>query len=146
MTVKLEKKKKDGKTVWSPVTPPLVGKRSLEKKTDEAGKSVWHVPALSNRAPIPFGDSDFKIGSKDQALISAWLEKHVYPAVIKKQKKSAQMHENVFAHASWECGYPYEGAIGGGLSYEFTPTSIGSCFIVRYGEEYELNLTDYDSW
>lgn len=44
-------------------------------------------------------------------------------------------------------GVPYYGAIGGGLTYSFTPTSLGTVVVVKEmitGEE--INLTDFDSW
>ena len=52
---------------------------------------------------------------------------------------------------NWALGmtdpYPYYGAIGGGVTYSFTPTSIG--VIVQITEtitKEELDLTDYDTW
>lgn len=44
-------------------------------------------------------------------------------------------------------GAPYYGVIGGGLTYKFTPTSLG--IIVKVQEAVtgeEIDLTDYDSW
>lgn len=46
--------------------------------------------------------------------------------------------------------YPYLGAIGGGLSFVITTTSLGDVFRVYWcmGTELEqsLDLTDYDLW
>lgn len=42
---------------------------------------------------------------------------------------------------------PYYGAIGGGLTYSFTPTALGTVVKVKEaitGEE--IDLTDYDEW
>ena len=50
---------------------------------------------------------------------------------------------------SWEAGYPYTGAIGGAMSYVFSPTSIGDHVSVIYkiGDfRRELDLTDYSRW
>lgn len=42
---------------------------------------------------------------------------------------------------------PYYGAIGGALTYSFTPTSIGTVEKVFHsGTKQELDVTDYDSW
>ena len=39
------------------------------------------------------------------------------------------------------------GAIGGVLTYSFTPTGVGCAITVTHGvTKEELNLTDYDSW
>jgi hypothetical protein len=39
----------------------------------------------------------------------------------------------------------YEGAIGGGMTFSFTPTSLGTVVKVKYFNE-ELDLTDYNDW
>lgn len=42
---------------------------------------------------------------------------------------------------------PYYGASGGSLTYEFTPTSLGTITRVRHnGTREVLDLTDYDNW
>lgn len=42
---------------------------------------------------------------------------------------------------------PYYGAIGGGLTYEFTPTGVGTIVKVKESSTgLELDLTDYESW
>ena len=38
------------------------------------------------------------------------------------------------------------GAIGGRLSYQFTPTGLGTAITVKCACGEEENLTDYDSW
>lgn len=40
----------------------------------------------------------------------------------------------------------YYGAIGGSLTYSFTPTSIGMIVKVKHPLGTELDLSDYDSW
>lgn len=40
----------------------------------------------------------------------------------------------------------YTGAIGGGLTFSFTPTSLGLITKVRYLDKEELDLSDYESW
>lgn len=59
-------------------------------------------------------------------------------------------------HAMWvqrhDDGHlmPYLGAIGGGLTYEFTPTSLGDVVKVTWckgtSHEATIDLSDYDSW
>ena len=64
----------------------------------------------------------FLVSDEQEAKINGWLDNVVYPD-----------------------GVPYQGAIGGGVTYEFTPTSIGTVFKVKANGK-ELDLSDYDSW
>jgi hypothetical protein len=94
-------------------------------------------------------ETDYFISEEDNDKIDTWLHTVVYPAIIKEQKARILEHPEQY-HAStygwsWENGYPYEGAIGGGLTYSFTPNSIGVAFNVKYGE-YKLDLTSYENW
>ncbi len=42
---------------------------------------------------------------------------------------------------------PYYGCIGGGITYSFTPTSLGVVYKVKHAiTNAELDLTDYDNW
>lgn len=42
---------------------------------------------------------------------------------------------------------PYYGAIGGEITYCFTPTSLGTILVVKHaGTGKEINLTDFNSW
>ena len=41
---------------------------------------------------------------------------------------------------------PYYGAIGGALTYCFTPTGIGMIVSVKHATGNELDLTNYDEW
>ena len=87
----------------------------------------------------------FELDKAQMAQIDAWLKDTVYPAVIAKQKKSRDLRRNANAADCWEMGYPYSGAIGGGLTYEFSNTSIGQVQAARYGD-FRIDLTDYSLW
>jgi len=42
---------------------------------------------------------------------------------------------------------PYYGAIGGSITYSFTPTSLGVVVTVKHGAtEAELDVSNYDEW
>ena len=43
-------------------------------------------------------------------------------------------------------GESYVGAIGGALTYYFTPTGIGTSEVVKCACGEKLDLTDYDLW
>ena len=80
---------------------------------------------------------------EQRLTLDNWLAKEVYPFVIAKQK---EIYKNSsFAKQCWELGYPYEGASGGGLTYHFTPSGIGTRITISYGD-YNLDITEYDSW
>jgi len=40
----------------------------------------------------------------------------------------------------------YVGAIGGAITYEFTPTGLGECFIVKCLCGQKFDLTDVSEW
>jgi hypothetical protein len=91
----------------------------------------------------------FAVSMEDEAKVDAWLAETVYPAGIKQQKLSiVPDHPHYqFYKQSWDSGYPYTGAIGGSLTYAFSPTSLGVSVIVKDAlTGLELDLTDYGSW
>ena len=68
----------------------------------------------------------YSIAAEDVSKIMSWLQDEVYPEAIAYQKK--QGYNDSMFESAWESGYPYTGAAGGGLSYIYTPTSIGLHF------------------
>jgi hypothetical protein len=89
----------------------------------------------------------FEITPEQQARIDQWLMETVYPPIVAEQREAHRQAGNVatFAFYDWEAGIPYQGASGGAVTYQFTPTSIGVVLKVEaYGQT--LNLTDYESW
>jgi hypothetical protein len=72
----------------------------------------------------------FFVTLEQQAKIDAW-SKDQDKIVAKRQKQK----------------YPNYGAIGGALTYEFTPTSIGVALRVRHCmTKAELDVSDYEDW
>ncbi len=50
-------------------------------------------------------------------------------------------------HKNHSCTPMDAGAIGGHVTYSFTPTSIGTAIIVQCGVcKKVMNITDYESW
>lgn len=87
----------------------------------------------------------FEISDEQNARVNTWLLEIVYPAVIEDQRKVPAYCANDFAKSCWEMGFPYEGAIGGGVTYSFTPTSLGTVTkVTSWG--HELDLTEYGDW
>jgi len=67
-------------------------------------------------------NSYYVLSDADSDKLQSWLENIVYAN-----------------------GQPYEGAIGGAVTYSFTPTSIGMVVKV-HAHGHELDLSDYASW
>lgn len=87
---------------------------------------------------------NFSLTKEDYAKIDKWLTEVVYPPIVAEQKKNPEMVGLLFKNSNG-VEYPYEGAIGGGLTYHFTPTSLGTIVKVTYRDQ-ELDLTDWENW
>lgn len=86
---------------------------------------------------------NFLVSEAQQKSLKDWLTEEVYPEVI-KQKGELQPVITSYKLQQEE-GRSHEGAIGGALKYNFTPTSLGDILIVEYGG-FQKDLTDYDNW
>lgn len=90
----------------------------------------------------------FEITEEQLKKLDAWMKNIVYPEAIRIQKEKVKQ-PGIEYRASWKSGYPYEGAIGGGLQFIFVPTSIGTVTKVQYkiyDMDVELDLTDYENF
>jgi hypothetical protein len=77
----------------------------------------------------------FEITKDQWAKIAEW-KKEQDEKVRKSQEGTFIEHEDA-----------YYGCLGGGYSYRFTPTSLGTGVVVINNlTKEELNVTDYDSW
>jgi hypothetical protein len=87
----------------------------------------------------------FTLTQEQQNTLSEWLKEQDTKAI--ENQKLNMKNPNIVIQQSWDDGYPYTGAIGGSVTYMFTPTSIGLVTKVKYGLTDEIiDLTDYDSW
>ncbi len=86
-------------------------------------------------------DTIFQTLDQDQQeKIERWIDIARNPAALAQQK-------NVDRHLTMDGTEPYEGAIGGGLTYSFTPTGLGMIVKVTCNlTKLELDVTDYASW
>ena len=71
----------------------------------------------------------FSLTKKQEKMVAKW---------VKKQDKAYAKKNNS------ELGY--YGAIGGGITYQITYTSIGTIIKVLHPTGKILDITDYDSW
>lgn len=73
---------------------------------------------------------NFLIPEDKYKLLSDWIEEQDRIIAERQQRDEA-----------------YYGAIGGGVTYQFTPTSLGVVCKVRHAlTNAELDLTDYENW
>lgn len=86
----------------------------------------------------------FSLEPEQLAKIHEWSEAQDQIVLAGQREK---MSPEEFNHLTMGGQYPYYGAIGGGLTYCFTPTSLGVVVKVRHGAtNAELDVSDYDSW
>ena len=86
----------------------------------------------------------FSITPKQQVKLEHFL-KEQEAILVEEQKR--KMNPAEWEDLTMNGKYPYIGAIGGGVVYKFTPTSIGLSVTVDYTPTGKsINLTDYDEW
>jgi hypothetical protein len=84
----------------------------------------------------------FEISHKQALKIQKW-EKAIALQVVEQQKSTLKNWEDLTMNGK----YPYYGAIGGGLTYSFTPTALGTIVKVTHNYTNEtLDVTDYAEW
>ena len=64
-------------------------------------------------------------------------EKYQFPTITPEMHK--EMQEWYRTHNDGKCANSYHGAIGGNVTFEITPTSIGDCITVKCGCGAELD-------
>ena len=68
----------------------------------------------------------FTLNEKEKSEATEWLKKHDKTCKYKKLNK--------------------QGAIGGRITYKFTPTSLGVIIVVECTCGKKIDITDVDSW
>ena len=86
----------------------------------------------------------FQLTPEQSLKLGIWLkDQHV--ELAKRQWQIPEIRKHMVDES-----VPYLGAIGGGLTYEFTPTSLGTVTNVYFCRgtvfESKIDLTDYDEW
>lgn len=77
-----------------------------------------------------------------------WKDKCYARAVIKQKEEIKPSNPFYSTYVEcWEAGLPYEGALGGGITFELTPSSLGYIIKARYDYTNDsIDLTEYDLW
>jgi hypothetical protein len=87
----------------------------------------------------------FELDETQKNRLDEWV-KEQYKKAVEIQKKEIS-NPNDTHKFCWDMGYPYEGFVGGGMTYCFTPTSIGIICVVKYSvTNEEIDLTDYEAF
>ncbi len=71
----------------------------------------------------------FKLNEAQLAKLKVWRKE--------RDDAWAKKHPSPFGD-----DLPYYGAIGGSLTYSFTPTSIGTVVIIKHADDMKLDLSD----
>ena len=90
---------------------------------------------------------NFALNDNEKAAAKKFFDE-CYAEEIEKQKGviSPNSPDYFLYKESWDCGYPYGGAIGGFETYCFTPTSIGDIKTAVFSSKKEKDITDYEAW
>lgn len=92
--------------------------------------------------PDKYSAIHFSLNPKQVRWLNRWL-KDVHRAAADQQLR--QMQEGI--RRIPYLYVPYYGAIGGGLTFKFTPAGLGmGCSVTEAITGRTLNLTDYEDW
>lgn len=95
------------------------------------------------REPVQFDQMNFKL-TKDQLIqLNEWI--------VEVEKRAAIIQIEKAKVKGWQFPYPrplpYHGALGGGLTFSFTPNGIGlHCKVTESITGESIDLSDYDNW
>jgi len=86
----------------------------------------------------------FTLEPEQLAKIHEWSHAQDQIVIATQREK---MSPEEFDHLTMNGDYAYYGAIGGELTYCFTPNGLGCVVVVRHsGTNAELDVSEYDSW
>lgn len=89
---------------------------------------------------------NFSLTDEQTIKLCAWTRDQNTRAVAAQQANPPNVPRDLL-ESCWEDGYPYGGAIGGSLTFSFTPTSFGTTVTVTDAHTQEtIDLTDYENW
>lgn len=90
---------------------------------------------------------NFTLSPEQLVKLNDWIDLQNSKAVDMQRANPPQGVPLDLLESCWEDGFPYSGAIGGNLTYSFTPTSIGVIVNIKHGNTgQDIDLTEYDLW
>ena len=88
----------------------------------------------------------FGLDKTQRQKLSTWIDEQNANAVAAQKADPPDVPRDLL-ESCWEDGYAYGGAIGGNLTYAFTPTSLGVVTKVTDSLTGEtIDLSDYEDW
>lgn len=90
----------------------------------------------------------FSLDREQSLKVDHWIKTVIYPQVLARQEQCESIRDLIFTDSKG-VRHPYLGAIGGGVTYSFCPTSLGTITKVNWNDgtlNETLDVTDYDSW
>ena len=123
--------------------------KKVPAKKEEVGYDA-RMEAMVQAREEMISDVDFEpvfiITEDEQKRIAAWF-KEQDAKVVQMQQKSGKFKGDPLVQKLHQRGMGYYGACGGALTFQFSPSGLGTVFTVTHALTQEtLNLTDYDSW
>lgn len=89
---------------------------------------------------------NFSITDEQAVTLDLWVTEQNKISVAAQKKNPPRVPRDLL-ESCWEDGYPYGGAIGGNLTFSFTPTSLGVVVTVTDSLTKEtIDLTIYEHW
>lgn len=87
----------------------------------------------------------FELDAEQIEKVNQWLSERCHELAL-EQLKNPELAKFVFESDTGQL-YPYLGAIGGGVTYQFSPSSIGTfvsvIWLKGHSKEQTLDLIDY---
>lgn len=89
---------------------------------------------------------NFSLTDEQTVRLCKWTAEQNAIAVAAQKENPPNVPQDILESA-WEEGYPYGGAIGGSLTFSFTPTGLGVVVKVTDAHTSEtIDLSDYEDW
>jgi hypothetical protein len=89
----------------------------------------------------------FELNEKQMDTLDKWVDSQSATAVANQKANPPTDVPLDILETCWDMGYPYGGAIGGSLTYSFTPTSVGVAIDVTCSHTQQtIDLSDYEDW
>ena len=122
-------------------------KKTVPKITLRFGDDAWRIESQPNG-----GVSNLSLYANDELIFNGTYRflteclqdglKNTTFRLTEKEQKMAEEFEKNHRHKD-----VYKGAIGGHITYSFTPTSLGDAKMIKCGTcGEEKNITDYNCW
>lgn len=88
---------------------------------------------------------NFSLNDSQIQKYSEWVVEQDLKAV--EMQKQQIKNPTALVKSCWEAGFPYTGAIDGGTTFSFTPTSLGIVSKAHYALTGDtLDLTEWELW